>query len=231
MLLAFLLAASASAFQVHQKSALLDFDYRWPSQASAISRLRAQLIAQMNHDRSRYTKMAELDRAERAHHNFPFFRYSVSRALHFGGQTKRLVSFADERNVFTGGAHGNPSTRALLWDKELGRTINFADLFMRSPTPMLQRRYCKQLASQRKRKNGTDQVPDIWEGCPDPLKFSVIPEDKDRDGRYETINVTANPYEVGSYAEGYYIVLLPVTPALLGALKPQYRSSFEAQRQ
>lgn len=185
----------------------------------------------MNHDRARYTKMAKADRAERIDHKFPFFRYSVSRTLHFAGETRRLVSFADERNIFTGGAHGNPSTRALLWDRTLGRTIPFADLFERSPAPILRPDYCKQLAAQRRKKNGTDKVLDIWEQCPDPLKFSVIPEDKDRDGRYETINVTANPYDVGSYAEGYYIVMLPVTPALLNLLKPQYRASFEVQRQ
>jgi hypothetical protein len=230
MIFALLLSAAASAFQVHQKSSLLDFEARWPSQASAIPALRRQLVAQLNHDRSRYTKMARLDRAQRADHDFPFFRYSFSRVLHFGGRTRRLVSFADERNVFTGGAHGNPSTRALLWDLALGKTIAFADLFATSPKPILQPGYCRQLAAQRKSKTGTDKVF-IWEECPDPLKFSVIPEDKDRDGRYETINVTANPHDVGSYAEGYYIVLLPVTPALLNALKPQYRSSFEVQRQ
>lgn len=231
MLLALLVGVSASAFQVHQKSAVLEFEYKWPRQASEIPSLRRQLVARMNHDRSRYTKMAQLDRAQRTDQKFPFFPYSFSRVLHFGGETKRLVSFADERNVFTGGAHGNPSTQALLWDLALGKTISFADLFATSPKAILQPSYCKQLARERKRKNGTDQVPSIWEKCPDPLKLSVIPEDKDRDGLFDTINVTANPYDVGSYAEGYYIVMLPVTPPLLSALKPQYRSSFEGQRQ
>jgi hypothetical protein len=231
MVFALLLAASASAFHVHHKSAVLDFQYRWSSEASAIPDLRRQLVAQMNHDRARYTKMAEQDRADRADHKFPFFPYSFSRVLHFGGKSRRLASFADERNVFTGGAHGNPSTQALLWDLARGRTITFSDLFTRSPQALLQPQYCKRLAAERIRKNGTDKVLSIWDQCPDPLKQSVIPEDKDGDGRFETINVTANPYNVGSYAEGYYIVMLPATPALLDALKPQYRSSFETQRQ
>jgi hypothetical protein len=225
------LAASATAFHVHQKSNVLDFEYKWPSEASAIPTLRRQLIAQMNHDRSRYTKMAELDRRERGDRKFPFFPYSFSRVLHLGGQSTRLVSFADERNAFTGGAHGNPSTLALLWDRSLGETVTFPDLFARSPRSILQVRYCKQLAALRKRKTGTDEVFSIWKKCPDPLEQSVIPEDKDHNGRFDTINVTANPYNVGSYAEGYYIVMVPVTPALLDALKPQYRSSFETQRQ
>jgi hypothetical protein len=231
MLIALLLAASAPAFQVHKKSDVLEFEYKWPSQASAISGLRRQLTSELDHDRARYSKMAEADRAERAKHGFPFFPYSFSRILHFGGQTQRLVSFADERNAFTGGAHGNPSTVALLWDKALGRTVSFAGLFAQSPQPILQPSYCKALAAERRKKNGTDKVLDIWEQCPDPLKLSVIPKDKDCNGRFETIDVTASPYDVSSYAEGYYIVMLPVTPALLRALKPQYRASFEAQRQ
>lgn len=231
MIFTLLLAASASAFQSHHKSAVLDFEYKWPREASAIPALRRQLTAQMNHDRARYMKMAETDRAERGDHKFPFFRYSFSRVLNFGGRTRRLVSFADERNVFTGGAHGNPSTRPLLWDLASNKTVNFSNLFVRSPRAILQPSYCRQLAGQRKQKTGTNEVMSMWEKCPDPLKLSIIPEDKDRDGRYETINVTANPYDVGSYVEGYYIVQLPVTPALMNALKAKYRSSFEAQRQ
>lgn len=231
MILALLLAVSASAFHVHHKSAVLDFEYQWPAQATAIPALRRQLISQMNHDRSLYTKMALADRRERADHKFPFFPYSYSRVLHFGGQSKRLASFADERNAYTGGAHGNPGTRPLLWDLSLNKAVSFKDLFVKSPQTILQPGYCKRLAAQRKQKNGTDTVASIWEQCPDPLKQSIIPEDKDRDGRFDTINVTANPYDVGSYAEGYYIVMLPVTPELLLALKPQFRASFEAQRQ
>lgn len=232
MLFALLLAAaSAPAFHIHQKTAVLDFEYRWPTQAAAIPALRRQLIVEMNHDRSRYTKMAEIDRRERDDKRFPFLGYSFSRVLHFGGRTTRLLSFADERDAFTGGAHNNPSTRALLWDLRRGKAISFAEVFAKSPQSVLQPGYCKRLAKQRAKKNGTNQVWKGWDECPNPLKMSVIPEDKDRDGRFDTINVTANPYDVGSYAEGYYIVMLPVTPAVMQLLKPQYRSSFEVQRQ
>ena len=231
MILPVLLAASASAFHLHQESPLLDFEYRWPSQAAAIPALRRRLAAQMQHDRYRYLTMAKKDRAERQARDFPFMRYSFSRVLHFAGRTRRLIAFADERNAFTGGAHGNPSTQSLLWDLAGNKTLAFTDLFSRSPGPMIQPSYCRGLTAQRKRKMGSEPFSNIWDACPDPLKLSVIPEDKDRDGRFETINVTANPYDVGSYAEGYYIVMLPVTQPLFNALKPQFRQSFEVQRQ
>jgi uncharacterized protein YdbL (DUF1318 family) len=42
----------------------------------------------------------------------------------------------------------------------------------------------------------------------------------------QDVGVTA-----GSFAEGEYDISLPVTAALIEALKPQYRSSFEVHRQ
>jgi hypothetical protein len=40
----------------------------------------------------------------------------------------------------------------------------------------------------------------------------------------------ADPYVAGPYAEGDYDITLPVAQAIIEALKPAYRSSFEAQR-
>ena len=101
-----------------------------------------------------------------------------------------------------------------------------------SPTTILGPGYCRGLAAQRKEKLGND-VPDstIWERCPDPLTLAVVPTDKDRNGRFERFVVTASPYAAGSYAEGEYVVTLPVTRALIRSLKPEYRASFEVQPQ
>ena len=41
----------------------------------------------------------------------------------------------------------------------------------------------------------------------------------------------ASPYVAGPYVEGEYEVELPVTARLIEALRPEYRESFEAQRQ
>jgi hypothetical protein len=44
------------------------------------------------------------------------------------------------------------------------------------------------------------------------------------------ITFHADPYVAGPYAEGDYDISLPVTAEVIAALKPAYRSSFEAQR-
>jgi hypothetical protein len=232
MIIGLIAAAAALPFHLHEQRPDIDFDYRWPSQASAIPSLRRRLDAEFAHDRSRSGKLAATDRVESRKNNYPFRQHSFSRRLLFGGESARLASFADERSAFTGGAHPNPGTSALLWDKATGRSVEFTGLFARRPSNLLRPRYCKRLAEERKQKLGSElPAGKFWDVCPDPLTLAVIPEDRNHNGRFETINVTASPYAVGSYAEGYYIVMLPVTAALIAALRPQYRASFEAQRQ
>jgi len=43
---------------------------------------------------------------------------------------------------------------------------------------------------------------------------------------FTRIGVLIDPYAAGPYAEGGYEVTLPVTPAVLRAVKPEYRALF-----
>lgn len=231
-MIAYLLAAVALPFQLHEKGRDVDFRYRWAAEASAIPSLSRKLRAELQHDRVRTADLARRDRQSALKSNYPFHQHSFDRNVTFGGQSTRLASFADQRSAYTGGAHPNPGTVAILWDRQRGAATSFAALFRSSPSPILRTAYCRGLAAERQRKMGKSTPSGAyWDACPDPLKLTVIPEDKNRNGRFDTINVTADPYAVGSYAEGYYVVMLPVKPALVAALKPEFRSSFEAQRQ
>ena len=42
----------------------------------------------------------------------------------------------------------------------------------------------------------------------------------------DRIGLIADPYVAGSYAEGAYEVTLPVTRAIIGTVKPEYRGAF-----
>lgn len=227
-----LLIAAAAAFQLHENGRDVDFTYKWPAQASAIPSLRAQLRRDMQRDRLKTARAAGEDRKSALKSGYPFHQHAFSRSIEFAGQSPRLASFEDNVGGYTGGAHPNYGINALLWDKRAGKAVPFKNLFLRSPTPILRPGYCKGLAAERKKKIGTEK-PDssIWELCPDPLTMAVVPADKDRDGRFDRLVITASPYAVGSYAEGEYVVTLPVGRALLAALKPEFRSSFEAQPQ
>lgn len=231
-MIAFLLAAAVLSFQLHEKGRDVDFRYRWAAEASAIPSLARKLRSEMQRDRIHTANLARSDRQSALKSNYPFHQHSFDRTVTFGGQSARLASFADQRSAYTGGAHPNPGTVAILWDRRRGAATGFSALFRTSPSAILRTPYCKGLAAERQRKMGkATPSGTYWDACPDPLKLTVIPEDKDRNGRFDTVNVTADPYAVGSYAEGYYVVMLPVTPALIAALRPEYRASFEAQRQ
>ena len=55
--------------------------------------------------------------------------------------------------------------------------------------------------------------------------------DRNKNGRFDSIHFVASPYIAGPYAEGEYEISLPVTSQLISGIKPEYRSSFERQRQ
>lgn len=232
MLLLLLAANAAMPFHLRENGRDIDFRYAWPAEAAAIPSLQARLRADLRKDRAQSAAAARSDRAAAAKARYPFHRHEFARKLRFGGQSTRLASFADERSGYTGGAHPSSATRALLWDRARGAVVSFANLFRQAPSSLLRPAYCKALTAERRKKTGSPRPGGTpWEACPDPQKLTIIPEDKNRNGRFDRINVTASPYDVGSYAEGYYIVMLPVTAALVKALRPQFRSSFEPQRQ
>lgn len=194
MIISLVAAAAALPFHLHEQGRDIDFEYRWTSEASAIPKLRQRLTAELAHDRSSSAKLAARDRVESRENNYPFRQHSFSRRLLFGGASVRLASFADERTAFTGGAHPNPATIALLWDKISGRKVEFTGLFAQNPSAILRPGYCKRLGEQRKQKLGGERAPSkYWDACPDPLTLAVIPEDRNGNGRFETINVTASP--------------------------------------
>jgi hypothetical protein len=233
MVLVALALTAAAPFHLHEKGRDIDFEYSWPREASAIPSLEQQLKAQLKHDRRRSAALARADHDQAAAHGYPFHRHSFYRSITFVGASARIASFIDHRSTYTGGAHPNPSTGALLWDKESGRSVKFSELFLISPSPIIRPAYCEGLAAERMKKLGrpTPAPGGYWEVCPDPLNLSVVPKDRDGNGRFDELAIIASPYAVGSYAEGEYDVELPVTPQLIAAIKPAYRNSFEAQRQ
>ena len=47
---------------------------------------------------------------------------------------------------------------------------------------------------------------------------------------FDRIGFLIGPYAAGPYAEGSYDVTLPVTPAVIAAVKPEFRTAFAAGR-
>lgn len=220
-------AAPKQGYTVLSQDRLLDFRYSFPTVIGS----NPQLLAAIRDDRSKSDISAlagaREDAEMRRPQGFPFHRHEFWRDWVIAGQTDRLMSLRSQTETFTGGAHGMHVTGLLLWDKKKNAAVKFDALFASQASywPVLKARYCAALTAERLRR-----VQMKAEECPEAKDLVLIPADTNSDWTFDTIQIVADPYVAGSYAEGRYEVPLPVTEPLIAALKPEYRSSFEAQR-
>lgn len=220
-----------NAFVLEEKSELLNFHYSWSKEASVILRLVDVLNADLERIRADLMQSAANDKAARAKAGFEFHPYESSTSYETAGQSASLLSLVAEHSEYTGGAHPNSMTSALLWDRNQGAEAKFATLFT-SPENrdrLLLQRWCDALNKAREEKRGTPVGGDgMFDECPKLDEIAIIPVDKDGNGRFERLSLVASPYVAGPYVEGSYEVELAVTPDVIAALKEIYRSSFES---
>jgi len=233
---ALLLTAAAPApraVKIERDSATLSFSASWPVEAAAIPaldrRFRADTDKAWREARATVVAEQKLTKEQKRPYNPQSYLMAWTKA----GQSKRLLSLQNEHFTFTGGAHPNTDYGALLWDRALGREVTPASLFATAGGLAAKTRtaYCAALDAERlKRRQGVKLDGEFGE-CPKYAELAISPTDGDKDGRFETLDFVASPYTAGAYAEGEYEISLPVTPALIAAMKPPYRASFETQRQ
>jgi hypothetical protein len=228
MLLLLVAAASPPAFKIEKRTSLFSYSYQWPSEAVAIPALNRKLTARMNRDREDLVAMATSARKERDW--FPPDGYESIMGWELSGQSDRLLSLSGGHWAYTGGAHGNGGTSALLWDRKLDREIPVGSL-LRAGTSWngaIRQPFCVLLDRERAERRGEPvKNDDLFGDCPSLGSVSVLLEDSDRNRRFDHVLVTADPYVAGPYVEGAYEISLPITEAMIERLKPEYRASFE----
>ena len=147
--------------------------------------------------------------------------------------TPRFLVLQSEKFTYTGGAHGNSFFNALAWDRlggenSDGEALRPVDMFV-SETALENTAfgdYCQALLEakgERLGMNVTDMNP--FEGCPSVTELVVIPLSSDGT-RFDRMQFLAAPYVAGSFAEGPYTFEVPITSAILAAVKPEYLSHF-----
>ena len=139
----------------------------------------------------------------------------------------RYLSLSADVYLYSGGAHGNSAFDALVWDRETGAAIDPKVMFRweEDMQAALHRPWCTALKAERTRRLGADYAEDETFGCPDIAQLTVLMGSSNKK-TFDRIGLIAAPYVAGSYAEGPYEVTLPVTPAVLAAIKPEYRAAF-----
>ncbi|WP_238303177.1 DUF4163 domain-containing protein [Sphingomonas phyllosphaerae] len=222
------LAATATAqTKVAAKTATLDFSYIYPDAAARIAPLRRWLEEDRAWLRTRTAKMAAASRRDALKEGYPFRRDSANREWKVVTETPRLLSLSGETYRFTGGAHGNTAREPLVWDKAKARRVDPRAMF-ESPAAMqrvLGPAWCVWLKGERRRRLGSDPGSDDIFPCPPIFDLTVLLGSTDRRA-IDRIGLVAGQYVAGSYAEGMYEMTVPVTPALLAIVRPEWRAAF-----
>ena len=233
--------ASASASpvaRVARKEAesndLYEFEYAYPAAAGAIPALKTALDAELEKTRASLRSDAKQQKADAAKENFPFHALSHYVDWKVVTDVPGWLSLSAEVSTYEGGAHPNHGYEALLWDRAAGQRREAKDLFVSADalSRAIRPAFCREIDRQRAEKRGApvkSGSDEMFSDCIDPLASAVILGSSNR-RTFDRIGVLVGPYEAGPYAEGDYEVTLPVTPAVLAAVKPEYRASFSAGR-
>lgn len=226
-------AADAKPFKYEFKTRYADVDFAYSNEAAAVPALVRRFNAELAEEKSKTIVCGKAETQVRVATGSEGIACSSSTGITTSGQAQRLLSLARSYYAFTGGAHGNGATTPLLWDRRLGQEIDFASLFAapNSHARIMRDAYCRALNAERKKRRGpayqAGGIPE-FDSCPKFSELSLIPSGSPR---FSRIHVIASAYTAGPYAEGQYDIVLPVTPRLVAALKPQFRASFAPQRQ
>lgn len=205
-----------------------DFAYSWPAEASAIPQLAARFTAER--DRLLAEQKAEWQEAltEFAGESCGGCMIrDFQKGWEVVADLPRFLSLSASFYAYTGGAHGNGAFDALVWDREAKAALDPKAMFT-SPEALqkaLGGAWCKAVKTERQKRLGTDWSDDGFFQCPPIADLTVLVGASDRRA-FDRIGLIAAPYVAGSYAEGAYELTFPVTPAVLAAVKPEYKAAF-----
>ncbi len=217
-----------------EQTALFEFEYGYPAEAAAIPSLVAELEADLAKQRRALVSDAREGQAAAKDGGFSFNPYSHAVNWSVVTDLPGWLSLTASVTSFTGGAHPNHWSQALLWDKTADQSRVATDLFASRAAlaKAIRDPFCKALNRERAERRGEPVLPDSddpFDQCIDPTASTVILGSSNQQ-QFDRIGILVAPYEAGPYAEGDYEITLPVTKAVLAAVKPQYRSVFALGR-
>ena len=218
-----------SPFAVDRKGELVEFNYAWSAEASAVPALVRRLNSDLETSFSASSVTAKADRAAAEAAKRRFNGHQFNRRWTTAGQSPRLLSLGAETLNFTGGAYPSHGSDALLWNRLTRREIKVERLFRANNDleKLVHAPFCVTLEGERAKRHGAAvQAGDASSKCPQVSKLAVLPIDSNANRRFDRFRLIASPGAVG-VAEGRYDISVPVTAELRSALKPAYRSSFE----
>jgi hypothetical protein len=211
-----------------QGEAAREFAYEWPAAVTAVPQLVERFTAERDKTLAEQKSDWQSILAEMAGEDCTACKsLTFSKSWAVVADLPRFLSLSAEMYFYTGGAHGNSGFDALVWDREAGAAFDPRAMF-RSPQALqaaLGDPWCKSLKAERQKRLGSDYSDDGFFPCPSIADLTVLVGSSDKRA-FDRIGLIAGPYVAGSYAEGPYELTFPVTPAVMDAVKPEYRPAF-----
>ena len=212
-----------------------DFTYSWPAEVAAVPALVRRFTA----EREKILSEQKDDFREGLSYADAEGCFGCNRSLEktwaVAARTPRFLVLSASTYLYSGGAHGNTGFAALVWDRKTGKAFDPRRMFTGNAAlqTALGAPWCAALKAERAERLGEEASAMIEDDgifpCPPIADLVVLPASSDGQ-RFDRIELIAAPYVAGSYAEGVYEVTLPVTPAVIAAVKPRYRAAFVAAK-
>lgn len=226
--------AAPVARVVHEDNGVYSFDYSYPAAVAAVPALKARLDADLARRRTMVVSEATEAKADAAKGGYPYNPYGWSQKWSVVTAIPGWLSLSADYWSYTGGAHGMMWWGAMLWDRKANLPRNPLDLFVSKAalSKAIRAPFCAALDRQRAKKRGEPvnrSSGDQFDACIDPVAETVILGSAGRQ-KFDRIGILIAPYNAGPYAEGTYEVTLPVTPAVLAAVKPAFKGAFSVQK-
>lgn len=205
------------------------FEYSYPAEAGNILGLSIVLDARLEREREQLSAWASEGRDDARDSGFPFNKYSQNTTWRIVADLPDWLSLSEGSGGYSGGAHGMYRMSSLIWDKAENLARTGSEFFVSADAmdAVIGEQICAEINSQREEKRGAPVDPDggVFNQCV-PFDDLVVLLGSSNGKTFNCMTLYAGPYTAGPYAEGDYEVHLPVTDAVLAAVKPEYRSSF-----
>jgi hypothetical protein len=210
------------------KTGVYEFSYDYPQEAQDTPALSTYLRKQAGIKKRKLIsgaspKHGRLKRNQSPHGDQDITTWTLA------ANTDKLLVLDGQFKSYLGGAHGDYSSDSLYWDKQRKRRIRFEDIFIsrESFQNAVESEFCATLDAQRLEKRSGDTVrKEYWECIPLMAGITTVPSSGQPGRSIDQMFFRLDPYMAGPFGEGEYLITLKVTPALLEAVKPIWRSEF-----
>jgi hypothetical protein len=205
------LFAPPSPYAYDKKGDLVEFNYAWSAETSRQPALVRQLRGDLERAFRDTATAAEADRATAKAAGRTFNGHRYSRRWTTAGQSAQLLSLDGRLKASTGGP-ASTSVDGLLWDRKARARVPADRLFASDDAAQLVRGAgCTVLAGDR-----------ASAACAASASLALIPGDDNHNRRFDHFRFASPGNEAAPM-----VANVPISAAMLAAIKPSYRAQFE----